>query len=107
LVNKIYKKIMNDNLFETCFSNLQDSQEWGYSIKRIRVTIPGTVTDYISCSGYGYKDEKKRLYVEIRLWIDQGDCTYNMLYNPNKLIVNHFAELIRQHHDKYNIQMFS
>lgn len=97
---------MDDNLFETCFTDLHSPEQWGYGTKRIRVTIPGTVTDYIVCSGYGYKDKKNILYVEIRLWIDQGDYTYSMEYNPNKLIVEHFAELIKQHHEKYNIQMF-
>lgn len=96
---------MKDNLYNTCFYGLQDPKIWGYSTKCIRVTIPGTVTDYIVCSGYGFKDKNNVFHVEIRLWIDQGDYTYKMVYNPNKLIVNHFAELVRLHHNKYNIQI--
>ena len=52
--------MMKDNLYDTCFYGLQDPKIWGYSTKRIRVTIPGTITDYIVCSGYGYKDKKTR-----------------------------------------------
>ena len=94
----------HDKLYDMCFQGLLNSEEWGYSSKRIRVSIPGTITDHIVCSGYGYKDKYKIMYVEIRLWIDQGDYSYRMVYNPNKLIINHFAELVKQHHIKYNIQ---
>ena len=94
----------NDSLFNTCFYGIHDSEVWGYGTKRIRVTIPGSITDYIVCSGYGFKDQKKKLYIEIRLWIDQGDYTYRKNYDPNKLIVSHFAELVSEHHNKYNIQ---
>lgn len=97
----------NDSLFNTCFYGIHDLNVWGYSTKRIRVNIPGTITDFIVCSGYGFKDKNKNLYVEIRLWIDQGDYTYRKNYDPNKLIVSHFAELIREHHNKYNIQILS
>ena len=95
----------NDSLYDTCFYGLQDPKIWGYSTKRIRVSIPGTITDHVVCSGYGFKDKNNILYVEIRLWIDQGNYTYKMIYNSNKLIVSHFAELVRQHHNKFKIQI--
>ena len=93
-----------DSLFDTCFHGIHDPNVWGYSTKRIHVNIPGTVTDFVVCSGYGFKDENKNLYVEIRLWIDQGNYTYRKIYKSDKLIVSHFAELVREHHNKYNIQ---
>ncbi len=75
----------HDKLYDMCFEGLLNSEEWGYSSKRIRVSIPGTITDHIACSGYGYKDKIPAMDIEERQGIDL------MNENVHNNFVNIFA----------------
>jgi hypothetical protein len=93
---------INENDLKTlCFKGLEE-KSWGFGSKRIGVQIHRTITDKISFSGFGYKTEIGVLYIGIRMWLDDGDYTKYVVYDPRLIINQHFIELIRQFQQQYS-----
>lgn len=93
--------IEENELKTLCFKGLE-KKNWGFGSKRIGIKIPNTITDKISFSGFGYKTEIGVWYIGVRMWLDEGDYTKYVIYNPRLIINQHFTELITLFQRQYS-----
>jgi len=83
-----------------CFQGL-DNKNWGYGDKRIGIKIPGSITDKIAFSGFGFKESNGTFKIGVRMWLDQGDYVKYIPYDNRYNINQHFIELITQFQFEY------
>ena len=92
---------MNDGkLRKMCFQGL-DGKSWGYGAKRIGIKMPGSITDKISFSGFGFKEQDGTYKIGVRMWLDQGDFVKYIQYDNRYLINQHFVQLINMFQYEY------
>ena len=94
-------KSNNQELHTLLFGDLHGNDRFGYGIKRLAVNIPGTIADKIPLRAYGYKDEKHKLYIGLRLYYDQGNYSKSILWDPSYTIKSHIARLVYYFEQEY------
>ena len=92
---------MNElELRRMCFDGL-NTKSWGYGNKRIGIKIPGSITDKIAFSGFGFKESDGTFKIGVRMWLDQGNYVKYIPYDNRYMINQHFVELITKFQYEY------
>ena len=102
------KKNMNDSqMYNMIFTDLLNSNYWGFGNKRITIHQKNSITEKVPFSGFGYKDKNNVLYVGIRMWLDQGDYSKLKEYDKRYTIVSHFVSLLNEFDYEYGNKLLN
>jgi hypothetical protein len=94
-------EMTEQQLRNMCFQGISTTKQWGYGSKRIGIKIPGSITDKIAFSGFGFKESTGEFKIGVRMWLDQGNYVKYVLYDKNYTINQHFMELIHKFQYEY------
>tara|TARA_B100001287_G_C22467701_1_gene428091 strand:+ start:246 stop:614 length:369 start_codon:yes stop_codon:yes gene_type:complete len=91
----------NSELMETLMDGLDENQ-WGYGIKRISVTVNPDVDIGFhhkipyTFTSLGYKNEKGKWFVGLRMNVDQSSPLKMRPMNANTDLTNAWAEMMQE-----------
>ena len=88
-------------LYQLLFGDLVKSGCKGYGTKRLAVHIPGTISERIPLRAYGFRNENYILYIGLRLYLDQGDYSKRIYYEPKVSITEHLRNLVAEFDKEY------
>ena len=82
----------NAELIDFCFNGLQD--QWGYGMKRMYVSPPRNIACPYGFQGFGYKRRDGRLFIGLRMLVDQNSPVKFRLWSKTVPIMDLWGEIM-------------